>query len=328
VRAAVLPGRRDRPARRARAGGRGSLRILVTGGSGFIGSHVVDKAIAAGHEAVVFDTRESPYGADTIVGDVTDLGAVAAAARNCDSIVHLAAMADVNEVNDAPVLTESVNARGTLAVLEAARAERCRVVYASTIWVYGGGAADEDTPLPAPAHFYTATKLAGELYCRSYSELYGVEYTILRFGIPYGPRAREAAVLPAFVIRAHAGESLTIAGTGEQSRRFVYVEDLAEGVVAALAPTAADRVYNLVGDESVTIREIAEIVQRLVRPVEIVHAEGRKGDFPGVEVSGARAARELGWRATTSFAEGARRYVDWYMSTITSAAEGSFAKSA
>jgi UDP-glucose 4-epimerase len=276
----------------------------------------------------VFDTRESPYGARTIVGDVTDLGAVASAARGCDAIVHLAAIADVNEVKDAPVATESVNARGTLAVLEAARAERCRVVYASTIWVYGDRAVDEDGPLAAPAHIYTATKLAGELYCRSYRELYGVEYTILRFGIPYGPRAREAAVLPAFVIRAYAGEPLTIAGTGEQSRRFVYVEDLAEGVVAALAPVAADRIYNLVGDETVTIREIAELVQRLVRPVDIVHAEGRKGDFAGVEVSGERAARELGWRATTGFDEGARRYVDWYVSTITSAADGSFAKSA
>jgi len=206
-----------------------------------------------------------------------------------------------------------------------------RVLYASTIWVYGehlNGVATEDSPLGIPRHFYTATKLAGEMYCHSYGELYDVEHTILRFGIPYGPRAREAAVLPAFVIRAHAGAPLTIAGTGEQSRRFVYVEDLADGVVAALAPVAANRIYNLVGDESVTIREIAELVQELVQPVEIVHLEGRKGDFPGVEVSGERAARELDWRATTPFAEGARRYVEWFMASTSSAADGSFAKSA
>ena len=309
------------------------MRLLVTGGSGFIGSHVADKAIAAGHDVVVLDTRESPYGVETILGDVTDLDDVAAAARGVDAIVHLAAMADVNEVTEAPVTTEAVNSRGTLAVLEAARAERCRVVYASTIWVYGehvNGVATEDSPVGIPRHFYTATKLAGEMYCHSYGELYGVEHTILRFGIPYGPRARPAAVLPAFVQRAHDGEPLTIAGTGGQSRRFVYVEDLAEGVVAALAAGAANRTYNLVGDESVTILEIAQLVRELVQPVEIVHLEGRKGDFPGVDVSGARAARELGWRATTTFAEGARRYVEWFLasSSTASTANGSVAKSA
>ena len=308
------------------------MKVLVTGGSGFIGSHVVDKAIAAGHEAIVFDTRKSPYGAETILGDITNFDEVAAAAGGCDAILHLAAMADVNEVAKAPVMTEAVNAQGTLAVLEAARVANVpRVVYASTIWVYGEqveGIATEDSPVGIPRHFYTATKLAGEMYCHSYGELYGLEHTILRFGIPYGPRAREAAVLPAFVIKAHAGEPLTIAGTGEQSRRFVYVEDLADGVVAALKPEAANHIYNLVGDESVTIREIAELVQQLVQPVEIVHLEGRKGDFPGVEVSGERAARELGWRATTSFADGARRYVDWFIASTSSAADGSFAKSA
>ena len=129
------------------------------------------------------------------------------------------------------------------------------MVYASTVWVYsdvGGGTVDEDTPLRHPAHLYTATKLAGELYCRSYRELYGLEYTVLRFGIPYGPRARPAAVIPKFVEKALAGEALTVAGDGSQSRTFVYVEDLADGVARALCPEAADRTYNLAGREVVT----------------------------------------------------------------------------
>ena len=115
-------------------------------------------------------------------------------------------------------------------------------MYASTIWVYSDcepEAVDEETLLPPPSHLYTSTKLAGELYCRSYQELFGIDYTILRFGIPYGPRAREAAVIPAFVNRAFKGEPLTLAGDGMQSRRFVYVEDLAEGVVCGLADIAA-----------------------------------------------------------------------------------------
>ena len=109
---------------------------------------------------------------------------------------------------------EQVNARGTAAVLEGARrAGVTRVVYASTIWVYSDTeetTVSETTLLPPPAHLYTATKLAGELYCKSYQELYGINYTILRFGIPYGPRAREAAVIPAFVNKAFAGEPLTL----------------------------------------------------------------------------------------------------------------------
>jgi UDP-glucose 4-epimerase len=212
--------------------------------------------------------------------------------------------------------SERCNVRGTLQVLQAAlHAEIARVVYASTIWVYS------DTPAPChiealalhpPAHLYTATKLAGEHYCHAYHELYGLEYTVLRFGIPYGPRARPAAVVPAFVARALAGEPLTIAGDGLQSRRFVYVEDLADGVVRALAPVAANRTYNLVGSEDVTVRDIAETVRTIVGDVRVEHVPGRTGDFNGAPVSGERAAEDLGWRATTPFDEGVRRYVAWH----------------
>ena len=298
------------------------MRVLVTGGSGFIGSHVVDKLIAAGHEPVNFDLRPSPWRADveTVLGSITDTDALAAALSGCDAVAHLAAVADVNDVLREPARAEQINARGTAAVLEAMRAADVkRIVYASTIWVYSDTAADvvdEDTLLPAPAHLYTATKLAGELYCRSYQELYGIDYTVLRFGIPYGPRAREAAVIPAFVNRALAGEPLTLSGDGRQSRRFVYVEDLADGVVAGLAETAANRVYNLVSDENVTIRQIAELVQEFVGDTEIVYGPARPGDLGSKTVSGARAAVELGWTAATPFREGVRRYVAWKRAAI------------
>jgi len=293
-------------------------RVLVTGGAGFIGSHVVDKLIAAGHEPRILDVRPSPHHPDveTVIGDMCVLEDVLRAAEGCDAIAHLAAAADVGEVQKDPVLSEHLNARGTVNVLEAAREHGVdRVVYASTIWVYSDVDAehvDEETPLKPPAHLYTATKLAGELYCRSYRELYGVESTILRFGIPYGPRARPAAVIPIFVNKALAGEPLTLAGGGLQSRRFVYVEDLAEGVVAGLAPVAANRTYNLVSDEDVTIRQIAEHVRDEIGDVELVVTEGRAGDFKGAEVSGARAAAELLWTPRTPFAEGLRRYVAWH----------------
>ena len=119
-------------------------------------------------------------------------------------------------------------------------------------------------------------------------------------------------VIPAFVRKALEGEPLTIAGVGDQSRRFVYVEDLARGVVDALRPVAANRVYNLVSDRDVSIKEIAHTVREQVGDVEVVHTEARAADFGGVVVCGKRAARELGWQARTPFEEGVRRYIDWY----------------
>ena len=295
------------------------MRVLVTGGSGFIGSHVVDKLRDAGHTPVIYDRVASPHHAagavETVLGELDDLARLQAAMRGCGAVMHLAASADVNVVATEPLDAEACNARGTVTVLEAARrAEVGRVVYASTIWVYTGESGervDEDTPLGMPNHLYTASKLAGEMYCQSYHELYGLETTTLRFGIPYGPRARPAAVVPAFVERALAGEPMTVAGGGLQSRRFVYVEDLADGCVLALAPQAANRTYNLVGGESTTIIEIAHLVQELVAPVEIADVGARTADYVGVEVCGDRAAQDLGWTATTPFRDGVASYVAW-----------------
>jgi UDP-glucose 4-epimerase len=294
------------------------LKALVTGGSGFIGSHVVDCLIAEGIEPLIFDQRPSPHHPDVParIAALTDRDALTDSMEGCDAVLHLAAMADADRVAEAPVEAEESNTRGTLNVLEAAQGAGVkRMVYASTVWVYsdaGQAAVDEDTPLGLPAHLYTATKLAGEMYCRSYAELYGLEYTILRFGIPYGPRCRPEAVVPKFVGKALDGDALTVAGDGSQSRRFVYVEDLAQGVVASLQPCAGNRVYNLVGDEDVTILQIAETVRAEVAPVELERVPGRTGDLGSIQVSGERAARELGWRAATPFAEGMRRYVGWH----------------
>jgi UDP-glucose 4-epimerase len=294
------------------------VRVLLTGGAGFIGSHVADRLVGAGIIPRIFDLRSSPYHGgevETIVGDLLDLDALTEAMEGCDAVAHLAAMADVDEVARCPDRAESVNARGTFNVLEAARrAGVARVVYASTIWVYPPAAQefDEDSGLTHPAHLYTATKLAGEMYCRSFAELSDLEFTILRFGIPYGPRARKEAVVPIFVDKALNGEPLTIAGDGSQSRRFVYVEDLADGVVRALQPVAANRVYNLVGEEEMTIRQLAELVRDEVGDVEVVRVPGRNGDFKGATISGRRAERELGWTATTTFPEGVRRYIAWH----------------
>src|SRR3954467_8763050 len=293
------------------------MRVLVTGGSGFIGSHVVDAVIEAGHEPRIFDVIESSWhcDVDTFIGDLTDPEAVRLAANDCNAIAHLGAIADVNHVAADPAFAERVNSGGTANVLEAARNESVgRVVYASTIWVYDGcnaDSVDEESLLGLPRHPYTSQKIAGEMYCTSYAELYQVDYTILRFGIPYGPRARPAAVIPQFFKSALAGRPLTIAGGGRQSRRFTYVGDIARGVVAALAPEARNRVYNLSSNETVTILELATTVSAIVGDTDILHTAGRAGDFRGVEISNERIARELGWTASTSLAEGLSLYFDW-----------------
>ncbi|HET8861768.1 MAG TPA: NAD-dependent epimerase/dehydratase family protein [Solirubrobacterales bacterium] len=299
------------------------MRVLVTGGGGFIGSHVVDRLMGEGHTPRIFDLSASPYHSplevETFTGSITDPANLDLAMRDCDAVIHLAAVADVAHVHADPVLAEEVNTRGTLNVLEAAcRAEAGRVVYGSTTWVYSDcaeQAVDEETPIPAPRHLYTATKLAGETYCAGYAELFELESTVLRFGIPYGPRARAAGVVAKFTDLALEGKALTIAGDGSQCRSFIYVEDLAAGIVAALAPAAANRTYNLSGDEVVTILEIAEAVQEMTGGCEIVHTPPRPGDFPGKEISNQRALDEIDWKAETSFREGVRRYVEWVRSS-------------
>ncbi len=300
------------------------MRVLVTGGSGFIGSHVVDRLLMHGHDPRIFDLvhpwRHGSDAVECVTGDILDGMSLREAMRGCDGVIHLAAVADVDEVALDPLRADLVNTRGTAVVLDAARDEDVRhVVYGSTIWVYGNApgsdALDEDVPLVAPDHFYTATKLAGEMYCRSYGRMFGLEPTILRFGIPHGPRARAATVVAKFVARAFAGEPISINGDGSQARQFVYVEDLADGVVASLIPAALGRTFNLVGDENISVREIAAIVQGLIADVSIVHASGRVGDLGQVRISAERARAELGWQAETSFADGVARYVAWVAGT-------------
>lgn len=302
------------------------MNIGVVGGSGFIGSHIVDKLLQAGHEVTVFDIMK-PHRSDVrhIHIDITNLSkTVVALTGDYDVIYMLAAMADVNDVYNNPVEAGEVNILGVANVLEAVRRNDIdRIIFASTIWVYEAALddyVDEDTPLLISKvnHVYTATKIAAETYIHSYNKLYGVKYTILRYGIPYGPRARSGTVIATFVRRAFNGEPLIIYGDGLQYRNFVYVEDLAEGNVLALKKIAENKTYNLEGKRPVTIREIAEIIRRLVgKNVKIEYKpEFRPGDYKGKIVSAEKAKRELGWEPKTDIEEGIMRYIEWYKNNV------------
>ena len=294
------------------------MKVLVTGGSGFIGSHVVDKLRDKGVDVRVFDGIMPTFREDIehYQGSILDMNALGFAIKGIDAVIHLAAIADVKDVFNEPHYSEAINVRGTINILEVARRSNVkRVVYGSTTWVYSeaeGNEVNESTPLHAPSHLYTATKLTGEYYCQSYSKLYGLEVTILRYGIPYGPRARDAAVIPIFVKKALNGESLTIAGDGSQFRKFVYVEDLAEGNVLALRSVASNKIYNLDGKDKITIKQIAETIQKILGNVKIEYVPARPGDFSGKEVSSELVKRELGWKPKISFEEGIKRYISWY----------------
>jgi UDP-glucose 4-epimerase len=156
-----------------------------------------------------------------------------------------------------------------------------------------------------------ATKLSAEMLMHSHLEMYGQEFTILRYGIPYGPRMRDALVVARFVRAARNGEPITIAGTGEQQRNFVYVEDLAEAHVLTLGDAAANQTLALEGDTPVSVAEIGETVQSLVRYVPVSYVNGRAADYAGVSISNRLAKEVLNWSPTTPLAEGIRRYMAW-----------------
>ena len=294
------------------------MKVLVTGGSGFIGSHVVDKLRDKGVKVRVYDGVMPTYRDDIeyYQGSILDIAALGFAMSGIDVVMHLAAVADVKEVLVDPHYSEAINVRGTINVLEAARKAKIkRVVYGSTVWVYsdaGEDKVDESTPLHAPSHLYAATKLTGEYYCQTYSKLYGLEYTILRYGIPYGPRARDGAVIPIFVKKALNRETLTIVGDGFQFRKFVYVEDLAEGNVLALQSIGKNKIYNLDGNEKITIKKIVDLLKELLGNVKIEYKPSRHGDFSGKDVSSELAKKELGWKPKTGLEEGLKKYINWY----------------
>lgn len=293
------------------------MRVLVTGGSGFIGANLVEELQRRGFQVRVFD-MVYPSGLKDVEfyhGSLLDPMALRFAMNGCRYVMHLAAMADVNDVAADPLYAEEINARGTAHVLDAARrAGARRVVYASTIWVYSDVKEEfitEETPIPPPAHLYTATKLAGEHYCRAFQQLYGLPYTILRYGIPYGPRARGATVISKFVGLALEGKPISIAGDGKQFRRFVHVQDLARGNALALKPAGENQTYNLEGTESVSIKQLAEWVREYANPsIQVVHTEARPGDFRGVQISAEKAHKQLGWRPEIPFRDGLRQVVE------------------
>jgi UDP-glucose 4-epimerase len=293
------------------------VRAVVTGGAGFIGSHVVEALLARGDEVTVVDDlsngkRENvPDAARLVVRDIREgLGDVFAEAR-AEACCHLAAQVDVRVSVDRPEHDASVNVLGTIAVLEAARAHDTQVVFSSS-----GGAIYGECEGPAPEESerrplapYGVSKLAGEEYLAGYNRLYGARHVSLRYGNVYGPRQDpfgEAGVVAIFLGRLAEGQAPRIFGDGLQTRDYVYAGDVARATLAAVGHDGG--VFNVGTGHEKSVVDLYDLCRRVAgSEVEAQEAPARLGELQRSVLDVSRAERELAWRPEVSLEQGLRR---------------------
>jgi len=298
------------------------MRALVTGGAGFIGSHIATHLVAGGHDVVVLDNlstgkrenlAEIERSVRFVLGDVRDAAKVAEVAAGCEVIFHEAAIVSVPRTVENPEESHDVNIEGTLNVLQAARkAGARRVVLASSAAVYG-----EEPTLPKvesmrvePISPYGVEKATGELYLATWAKLYGVETVALRyfnvFGPRQDPRSPYSGVISIFVDRILAGQPITFFGDGRQTRDFVFVADVVQAnLLAATKSGVSGKVFNVARGERTTLLDLASAIERVVgRTVERRFADARAGDIRESVADVGRARAELGYAPAVGVEEG------------------------
>ena len=165
-----------------------------------------------------------------------------------------------------------------------------------------------------PDHIYTSSKIAAEMFCKNYKQLYGVNYTIMRFGIPFGERARASTVTPIFIRKILNDEEITIHGNGSQTRQFIYVKELARGCVACLHKNAENQIINLEGKERISVLNIVRNLEDILgKKAKLKFVEDRAGQFKGRLISGEKAKRLLGWKSEISYKDALKNYVEWFI---------------
>jgi len=310
------------------------MRVLVTGGAGFIGSHISERLLRDGHEVVAFDVLDDAYdvalkrgnlvtltgrpGFSFVEGDVLDperFGAVLAS-RRFDAVLHLAARTGVRRSVLEPVLYERVNVQGTLTVLEAVRRHGAgRFVLASSSSVYGAPArlpVTEDDDTGRPSSPYAATKRAAELHAYAFHRLHGLDVTSLRLFTVYGPRQRPDMAIPRFAERILRGDAVPLFGGGASTRDYTYVDDVVSGIVAALAGPGGHRVYNLGASRGVRLSEVVSLLAaRLGRTAVTEALPEQPGDVPETLADISKARRELGYEPGIQLEDGLARYAAW-----------------
>ncbi|MAF65769.1 MAG: epimerase [Planctomycetes bacterium] len=306
--------------------------LLITGGAGFIGSHLCERLLARGDEVVVLDNFNDFYdpgmkranaaglkGAEIVEGDIRDAQAVGRlfGERRFDAVVHLAAMAGVRPSLADPLHYEDVNVRGSLVLLEAIRRSpgTC-MVFASSSSVYGSNEKvpfEESDDIRHPVSPYAATKRAGELHCFTYHHLYGIPTSCLRFFTVYGPRQRPEMAIHKFVRAILAGEPIPVFGDGSTRRDYTFVDDIVDGVVRAVDRCEGYEIYNLGGSETTSLEELVELVGRACGREPIIAREPMQpGDVEITFADVSKAASRLGFAPSTAVSEGLGRFVEWY----------------
>src|SRR5262249_9815772 len=303
---------------------------LVTGGAGFIGSHLVEALLARGQHVRVLDdfstglrSNLAHLNPDIAEGSLTDPTAVAKAVAGAGVVYHLGALASVARSVEAPLVSHAACATGTLNVLDAARKSGVRrVVYAASSSAYGGASSEdgqtEDTPLKALSP-YAAAKLAGELYMQAFAATYGLETVRLRFFNIFGPRQRSdspySGVIALFVAAMSAEKQPTVHGDGLQSRDFTYVTNAVQALIrAAEAPKGVSgEVYNVGTGSSISVLQLVAALNKLMgKNLTPVHADPRAGDVRFSKADISRTHRDLGYNPDITFEEGLQRTLAWY----------------
>jgi UDP-glucose 4-epimerase len=288
------------------------MHVIVTGGSGFLGSHIVEELLQRGHTVDVLDLAPLPdelharSGCRHVGGDLTRLASIEAVLAGADAVCHLAGVGDVYLAAREPHTAAMLNVGGTANVAEAALRQGVRkVVYASTWEVYGRPQyqpIDEAHPCN-PDHPYNITKYAGERLLVAYDRLKGLPVIALRLGTAFGPRMRPNSVFSLFIDKARNGEPIVIQGTGEQIRQFTHARDIARAFALAAESPVHGQVLNTVASQPVSIKQLAEMVRAML-PTRLEYAPARAGDiFPAI-VDSSRARRLLGWEPQVLFDHG------------------------
>lgn len=303
------------------------MRVLVTGGAGFFGSHIVDLLISNGHEVCIIDDLSSGKkehineGANFYNLDILDDVGKVIKKENVEYVIHNAAQAQVKKSIEDPIFDARVNILGSLNLLESSR-EVKKFIFAST----GGTIYGEPQYLPAdeshpenPLSPYAVSKLAFEKYLYVYGEIYGLDYVSLRYGNIYGPRQDpygEAGVVAIFANKMLKGEAPTINGDGNQTRDYVYVEDVARSNLLALEKSSKEKIINVGTGIETSVNEIFETIQKsLGTDIEPVHGPAIKGEVNRISLDVKRAEDMLGWRPEVGIEEGIGKYIDYLKTT-------------